>query len=142
MRSWNGDLSYSKSFIFDLHQIYIKGEILHYVHIFMKFYLAIVKILLTTLLLSYINTQQPPNQLNAYLITPDSTVKMITNNLPNSSFIQVENFFDCSLSSIYSYTQTNTQYQDNTPYSIAFTGIIQNTSFTFSTIHNNFDLSY
>ena len=108
----------------------------------MKFYLAIVKILLTTLLTNDIHAQQPFNQLNAYLITANSTVQMVSNNVPNSSFIEVVNFFDCSLSSIYSYTQSNTQYLDNTPYSIAVTGITQNTLFSFSTIHNNFVLSY
>ena len=68
----------------------------------------------------------------------NSSVDMVTNGQANQSFVYQSMPFDCSLPYIYTLNQSNDQYLANTPYAITLSGLTQATSFTITTIHNNF----
>ena len=72
------------------------------------------------------------------LITPDQvTINMYSNGQYNSLFVLQNAPFNCSMSQIYTYSQTSLQYQANTPYTIQFYNLPPNVSFTLKSLYNN-----
>ena len=74
--------------------------------------------------------------LSINLITPDSnSINMYNSGQYNSLFIVQTAPFNCSMNTIYTYSQSSPQYQQNTPYTIQFFNLASNISFTLKSIY-------
>jgi len=105
----------------------------------MTTFIAILQIVLT---LCGAASAQNTNLTVLFIYPDNSTTNMVTNNLPNSTFVDNDGLFDCSLSPIFTYNQTNYLYLNNYPYGLGLRGITAPTSVSFSTIHGNFNVTY
>ncbi len=75
---------------------------------------------------------------NINLITPDNNViNMYSSGTYNSSFVEQSATFNCSMNHIYTYSQSSSQYQANTPYTIQFSNLNTSLSFTLKSIYLN-----
>ena len=78
------------------------------------------------------------DNLSIDLVTPDNiVVNMYTSGQYNSFFVDQTTQFNCSMDSIYTYAQTSTHNEANTPYIIQFSNIPSNLSFTLKSYYNN-----
>jgi hypothetical protein len=62
---------------------------------------------------------------------------VVTNGDANDSFIENIRKYDCSLPSLYTYSQTQPNYQQNGPYYLNLSGLTQPTAVSISTVHEN-----
>jgi hypothetical protein len=69
------------------------------------------------------------------LILPDNTTSVLLyqNGSYNTEFIENSQKFNCSLSNLYTYSQSYPQNQNNTPYYLTFTDIDQPITFNLTT---------
>lgn len=98
--------------------------------------------LLLFLVLQQTRTQQINSGINITINVPDSTNYLVTNGTPNGTFIEDIRTFDCSLTPLYTYSQSSESLTINAPYTLAFTGITNPTVINLSTVHKNFIPTY
>ena len=67
--------------------------------------------ILASVLLTCHTLSPSPNNLTAVFLLPNTSVNIITDNQPNPIFIYDTKSFDCSLSPLFSYNQSNLQYR-------------------------------
>ena len=80
--------------------------------------------------------------LNVQVVTNNGQATMVSNGVPQDGFTRVLNTYDCSLTYLYTYTQTDQQYSLNVPYYLILSGLTSPTSINISTVHNNFQPTY
>ena len=67
---------------------------------------------------------------------------LVVNGRVNEYFTRNTNKFDCSLTYLYTYVQTDYLYHTNAPYYITISGINQTLGVQITTVHDNFQPSY
>ncbi len=76
--------------------------------------------------------------LSITMINPDKvSVNMFSSGQYNPNFIQQSAPFNCSMSSLYTYAQTDFQYLINEPYVIQFSNLSSTIQFTLNSVYKN-----